>query len=350
MLHRFLILILLTLSLFGVNFSQNPIGDGAKASEAILEFPSGIAVDQDNNVYIAERRANRIRKVDGKTGIITTFAGTGIRGFSGDGGKATEAQISIPELIAFDKFGNLYIADRGNGRIRKVDGTNGIISTIAGSGETGFDGDGGLARNAKISSPYCVAFDKNGDLFFADTENHSIRKIDMKSGKISTVAGNGIAGFSGDGGPATGAQLRRPHNFAFDADGDLIIGDSFNNRIRKVDHTTEKISTLYGIGETGFTEDGENASNAKFGFFGSFLITDKHIIFSEWINKRIRLIDKSSGIMTSLADPDGRPFEIEGPYGMAFDSEGNLYVAEAEENRVLKIDMKTRKLIRFAGK
>ena len=345
-----LLIAVLFFFIFPATFAQNNIGDGGKATNAVLELPSGIAVDKDNNVYIAERGGNRIRKVDSKTGIITTFVGTGKRAFSGDGGKASEAEISNPELIAVDKKGNLLITDRGNKRVRKINLKTQIIETIIGTGESGYSGDGGKAINAKITNPFGVGVDKDGNIYIADTENHAIRKVDAKTGIITTVVGNGTKGFSGDGNLATKAQLKRPHNLVFDEEGNLIIGDSFNLRIRKVDAKTKKIKTLYGIGEVGFSEDGTYASKAKFGFFGSLLITKENIIFSEWINKRIRLINRKTGILSSLKDSKGKPIEIDGPYGMAFDKKGFLYIAEVEKNRVLKIIIKTGEVIHFAGK
>ncbi|MGE3465450.1 MAG: hypothetical protein AB7J13_00840 [Pyrinomonadaceae bacterium] len=330
-------------------YPQGNIGDGGKATDAVLESPSGIAIDADGNVYIAERRANRIRRVDAKTGTVTTFAGTGKRGFSGDGGKAAAADISIPELIAFDNKGNLLITDRGNGRIRRIDAKTAIISTIVGTGVTGFSGDGGKAADAKISSPFGVGVDKDDNIYFADTENHAIRRIDAKTGTISSVAGTGKEGFAGDGGPAVNALLRRPHNFAIDENGDLFIGDSFNLRIRRVTAKTGKIETLYGIGEVGFSDDGVAAANAKFGYFGSILVTKDHLIVSDWINKRIRRIDRKTGIMTSFNSAEGKPIEIDGPYGMAVDSQNNLYVAAANENRVMKIDMTRGTVTKLAG-
>lgn len=350
MLKKFLLIAILFFVFSLLTIAQSNIGDGGKATEAILETPSGIAVDENSNVYIAERGGNRIRKVNAETGIITTIVGTGKSGFSGDDGKANEAEISAPELIAIDKKGNLLITDRGNKRVRKVNLETKIIKTIIGTGESGYSGDKGKALNAKITNPFGIGLDNKGNIYIADTENHAIRKVDAKTGIITTIVGNGTKGFSGDDGLATKAQLKRPHNVAFDEKNNLIIGDSFNLRIRIIDAKTKKIKTLYGIGEVGFSEDGTHASKAKFGFFGSILITEENIVFSEWINKRIRLINRKTGIMSSLKDSKGKPIKIEGPYGIAFDKKGNLYVAEAEKNRVWKINMKTREKKRFAGK
>ena len=344
------LILISVLFISGVALAQSEIGDGGPANLAILDSPSGIAVDRNNNVYIAERRGSRIRKVDAKTGIIKTFVGTGKLGFSGDGGKASKAQIAHPELIAVDSKNNLIITDRGNSRIRKINLKTGIIETVAGTGVAGYDGDGGLATKAKISYPFGLGLDKDDNLFIADTENHAIRRVDTKTGIISTVAGNGKAGFTGDGGLATKASLNRPHNFVFDEKGNLIIGDSVNQRIRIVDAKTNRIKTLYGVGEMGFSEDGTKASTAKFGYFGTFLINKKSIIFSEWVNKRIRLIDRKTGRLASLTDSKGKTIEIGGPYGMATDNKGFLYVVGVHKNQVIKINPKNGKVKHFAGK
>ena len=203
------------------------------------------SVDGAGNLFIADARS--IRKVD-PSGIITTFAGNGTHGFSGDGGPATDASLGSVSAIAVDGAGNLFIADtrgalRSRGpdgaplmllepRIRKVD-TSGIITTVAGNGTAGFSGDGGPATNASLNSPSGVAVDGAGNLFIADRGNQRIRKVDA-SGIITTVAGNGTSGFSGDGGPATSASLRGPRGVAVDGDGNLLIADSGNRRIRKV--------------------------------------------------------------------------------------------------------------------
>lgn len=330
-------------------FGQSPIGDGRPATEATLEFPSGIAIDSNGHVFIAERGGNRIRKVNAKTGIISTFVGTGSASYSGDGNLATLSTIAHPELIAIDNNDNLFIADRSNGRIRKVDSQTNFITTIIGGSEAGYSGDGQPMEEAKISYPYGIGFDKHHNLLIADTENHVIRKVDISLGVIKTVAGNGTSGFGGDGGPADEAQLNRPHNFTFTINGDLIIGDSRNLRIRKVDSKTGIISTLYGKGEIGFSEDGSPASEAKFGFFGSLLTYNKMLFFSEWINERIRIIDLNTGTMDSLKNSDGEVIKVDGPYGLAI-YDNSLFFVEANKNRIFKMDLETLEVTHFAGK
>jgi sugar lactone lactonase YvrE len=339
---------------------RSPIGDGGPAAEATLAWPAGVAVDDSGNVFIAERRGNRIRRVDAATGLIATVAGNGTRGYSGDGGPAQQAAISIPELIALDAAGNLFITDRGNARVRRIDARTGIISTAAGNGTVGYRGDGGPATAASLSHPFGVLVDAAGNLFIADTDNHAIRRVAAATGTITTIAGSGEPGFSGDGGPATAARLNRPHNLAIDPGGNLVIGDSENQRIRRVDRRTGQIVTLYGSGEQGVSTDGIPARAAAFGYFGSLLF-DQHgnLLIAGWLDNRVRRINAATGMISSIAGTgeaglsgDGGPARaarIHGPYGMALDRAGNLFVAEAENNRVRRIDAGTGIITTFAG-
>ena len=204
--------------------------DNGPATSAALGSPKGVAVDAAGNIYIADQIINRIREVS--KGVITTVAGNGIGGlyggFSGDGGPATSAQLSLPTSVAVDSADNVYIADTNNNRIRKV--SNGVITTVAGNGTRGFSGDGGPATNAELADPEGVAVDAAGNLYIADSFNNRIRKV--TNGVITTVAGNGTGGFSGDNGPATGAELTFPESVAIDSAGNLYIADIDNNRIR----------------------------------------------------------------------------------------------------------------------
>ena len=205
------------------------LGDNGPATDARLATPTGVAVDGAGNLYIADSRNHRIRKVD-SSGTITTIAGTGELGFGGDGGPATDARLAFPTDVAVDGAGNLHIADSRNHRIRKVD-SSGTITTIAGTGELGFGGDGGPATDARLAFPTDVAVNGAGNLYIADSRNHRIRKVDS-SGTITTIAGSGEPGFSGDGGPATDARLARPNGVAVDDAGNVYIADTDNHRIR----------------------------------------------------------------------------------------------------------------------
>ncbi|MFF2534015.1 NHL domain-containing protein [Streptomyces cyaneofuscatus] len=207
-------------------------GDGGLATAARLNRPTGVAVDRDGSLYIAENVGNRVRKIttDGK---ISTAVGTGTANFSGDNGLATSAQLRNPYGVAVDGEGNLYIADRGNHRVRKVTAADKKISTIAGTGTANFSGDGGPALSAELNNPFAIVVDSTGTLFISDYNNHAVRKI-TADGEISTVAGTGTGGVEGDTGPAVAAQLKNPAGVAVDCVDTLYISDHNNNRIRKV--------------------------------------------------------------------------------------------------------------------
>jgi sugar lactone lactonase YvrE len=218
-----------TITAFAGTGTQGFSGDGGPATSARLLGPQGVAVDKQGNVYIVDGNGDRVRKVN-TGGTITTFAGTGIRGFSGDGGPATSARLNNPEGVAVDGAGNVYIADLQNGRVRKVS-PGGTITTLAGGGSA--FGDGGPATSARVRSPYGVAVDGQGNVYIADRIDHRVRTV-SPGGTISTFAGTGAGGFSGDGGPATSAQVFAPWGMAVDGQGNVYIGDDQNRRVRKV--------------------------------------------------------------------------------------------------------------------
>jgi len=240
-------------------------GDNGGDTNAELYLPYGVAIDRADNLFIADSKNNRIRKVT-SNGYITTVAGNGIAGYSGDNGTATSAELYFPTGVAVDSMGNLFIADISNHCIRKVDAVTGKISTVAGNGIAGYSGDNGAAASAELGSPFGVAVDGVGNLFIADDSNHCIRKVDAITGKISTVAGTGIAGYSGDTGLAINAQLNNPNGVAVDGAGNLFIADTRNNRIRRVDAASGKISTVAGNGTLGYSGDIGIATNAELNF------------------------------------------------------------------------------------
>ncbi|MBS1799733.1 MAG: SMP-30/gluconolactonase/LRE family protein [Acidobacteria bacterium] len=235
---------------------QGFAGDGGPATGALLDSPAGVAVDAAGNIYIADTHNQRVRKVS--NGTISTVAGINGAGFSGDGGAATSAQLSNPSALAVDSSGNLYIADTGNHRIRKISGTT--IGTVAGNGEQGFSGDGGAATAAGIDSPNGVAVDAAGRIYIGDTHNQRVRVVNT-AGVISTLAGGNSKTYGGDGGAATSALLARPRGLSVDAQGNIYVADSDNNRIRLI-ATTGNITTVAGNGSQGFAGDGGPAVNA----------------------------------------------------------------------------------------
>jgi sugar lactone lactonase YvrE len=235
-------------------------GDGGVATAAFLDTPTAVALDRNGTLYIADSHNHRIRMV--KQGVITTVAGTGVSGFSGDGGAALSAQLALPTGLALDASGNLYIADTNNQRVRKV--SNGTISTVAGNGEELFAGDGSPATQASLDQPTGVAVDASGTLYIADKNNHRLRTV-SPAGIISTLAGNGIAPFSGafagDGAAANGAALAKPVSVSLDAAGNIYVADTNNQRIRQI-NASGVITTLAGTGDQGFAGDGGPAASA----------------------------------------------------------------------------------------
>ena len=206
-------------------------GDGGAAVSAAVGLPSAVALDAAGNLYISQQSSHVIRRVS-TSGIITTIAGIGTPGFSGDGGPATQARLNFPIGIASDSAGNVYVAEQSNNRVRRI-GVDGIITTVIGNGSLGSTGDGGPATDATMSSPFGVAVDRTGNVYVTDSRNNRIRRMG-RDGVIVTVAGNGVPGFSGDGGPPTGAQLQGPHGVVVDVDGNVLIADTANDRIRRV--------------------------------------------------------------------------------------------------------------------
>ena len=227
----------------GCSQQTDSLGDGCPATNATLNLPWGVAVDTLGNIYITDTDNNRIREVSAATGFITTVAGNGTAGYSGDGGAAISATLNLPWGVAVDTLGNIYIADYGNNVIREV--TAGIISTVAGNGTSfGYSGNGGAATSATLWNPSGVAVDIDGNIYIADTQNNAIRKVTVSTGKISTVAGKDVQGYSGDGGDATKAELSLPSGVAVDTTGNIYIADTWNNRIRAVGPEPKDTPTL----------------------------------------------------------------------------------------------------------
>ena len=309
-------------------------GEGVPANTASMQVPSGIAIDALGNLYFADVTNPTVRKVT-PDGVITRYAGTALSsGFSGDGGPANVAQLSNPEHIAIDAAGNLYIADNGNNRIRKVS-TSGIITTIAGTGTGGYTGDGGPATAAEIGAPYGIVVDTMGNIYFSDNRD-VVRKINT-SGIISTIAGTGTGGFSGDGGLATIAQIANPAGLALDHLGNLYIADAGNERIRKID-TGGIIHTIAGSSFTGgYGGDGGPATSALL-YTPISISADagNNLYIMDYGNQMIRKIDTAgiikrvSGYLSGPYTGDGQPAisaDIFEPGGLAVDAYNNLYLA-----------------------
>jgi len=323
-----------TISTVAGNGTSGSSGDGGPASSAELGYPSGVAVDGAGNLFIADTFNARIRKVT-PAGAISTVAGNGTRGFTGDGGPATSAELRLPGGVAVDSVGDLFIADETNNRIRKVTAA-GAISTVAGNGTPGFSGDGGPATSAELFEPGGLAVDSGGNLFIADSMNNRIRKV-TPAGTISTVAGNGVEGFGGDGQPAIVAELNQPNGVAIDSAGNLFIADLANNRIRKVT-PAGTISTVAGNGTPGFSGDGGPATSAElFSPWDVAVDGAGNLFIADAFNDCIRKVTPGGTIGTVAGN--GTPgfsgdgglstlAELRMPEAVAVDGAGNLFIAD----------------------
>lgn len=307
--------------------------DGRQAAASALVRPLAVAVGPDGVLLIAD--GNRVRAVD-TDGRLTTLAGTGIAGSGGDGGPAVSAQLNLPQGLAADSAGNVYIADTLNNRVRRVD-AKGTITTIAGTGEPGFAGDGKAGLKAKLNLPTGLAVGLGDTLFIADTGNNVVRLLG-EDGVIRTVAGTGEAGYRGDAGQAIYAVLHAPAGLAFDEEGDLYISDTLNQRLRRVD-VNGQIATVAGTGAAGYGGDGRLAVLAQLNLatnplagVGQGLAVDSRgdLFIADALNHRIRRVDVN-GVVTTVAQGTT-------PLGVAVDPAGVVYVADGDDCRVRRIE------------
>ena len=324
-------------------------GDNGPATSAKLRDPQGVAVDAAGNVFIADDLNSVIREVNASTGIITTVAGNGTSGYSGDNGPATSAELNGPDGVAVDASGNLFIAEYGNSTVREVNAQTGIITTVAGNGTSGYSGDNGPATSAKLSFPAGVAVDASGNLFIADYGNSTVREVNAQTGIITTVAGNGTGGYSGDGGPATSAKLSGPKGVGVDAGGNVFIADYGNNVIREVNASTGIITTVAGNGTSGYSGDGGPATSAKLGDPDAVAVDAGGNVFIADLfpDSNVREVNASTGIITTVAgngtfgySGDGGPAtsaQLSFPAGVALDAHGNVFIADSSNNAIRKV-------------
>jgi uncharacterized repeat protein (TIGR03803 family) len=318
-------------------------GAGGPALKAELNLPLNLIFDSKGNLYFSDYANDIVQKIT-PAGVISTFAGNGVHGYSGDGGPAIKAEMKHPQGLAFDKAGDLYIADGGGCRIRKVTSA-GIISTVAGNGTAGFKGDGGKATSAELNFPGAVAFDSTGNLYIADYGNNRIRKV-TTAGIISTVAGNGTAGYKGNNGKAVDAELNAPQGVAVDATNHILIADLNNNVIRKV-NPAGIISTVAGTGKAGFSGDGGAATSAELNGPNSVSIDAAGALYIADFNNNVIRKVTALGVITTVAgngilgfSGDGAAApnaKLNGPGEARVDSEGNLYIADSGNNRIRKV-------------
>ena len=341
-------------------------GDGGLATSADLSYPAGVAVDKSGNIFIADSNNAVIRKVTASTGVISTVAGNGIAGFSGNGGPATSAELSYPQGLALDSSGNLYIADAGDGVLWKLTMSSGIITVVAGKGIAGYSGDGGAATNAELNAPTGVTVDSAGNLFIADTWNDVIRKVNT-SGTISTIAGNGTCCYAGDGGPAVSASLSYPQDVGVDSFGNVYIVDEGENRIRMVAAGTNIISTFAGNGIGGYAGDGGQSTGAEiWGPGGIALDNAGNIYIADSYNYRIRVVgtrgtptSPGAGYIVTVAGDGVKGYSGDGGIatsaelyylsGLALDKSGNFYFADRSDSVIRKVTASTGIISTVAG-
>ena len=333
------------ITLAGTFGSPGYAGDTGYANAALLNFPTAVALDASGNVYIADSANNVIREVTVSNGAIITLVGNGTPGFGGDGGPATAATLDDPAGLAVDSAGNVYIADCFNERIREyLYFSGGTVSTLAGNGTPAYSGDNGPAANSQLFSPEGLAVDSAGNLYIADSQNYRVRKISAK-GVITTVAGNGTPGYSGDNGPATSAQLRAVYSVAVDSAGNLYIADTDNNVIRKVTASNGVITTVVGTGgKSGYTGDNGPAASARlYGPTSVAVDSAGNLYIADLFNNAIRKV--SGGVITTIAGGGGgltgggpvNGILVNSAQGVAVDAYGNVYIADTDNQRILEL-------------
>lgn len=291
-----------TITTFAGTGEKGFSGDGGPATQAKMDNPFGVTRGPDGALWYCEYTGQKIRKVT-PDGRIHTVAGTGEKGYSGDGGPALQATFNLPHEIRFDAAGDLYIVDMSNHAVRKVDLKTGRIRTIAGTGQPGYSGDGGPAEKAQLKQPHSIQFGPDGSLFICDIGNHVIRRIDLKTGLISTFAGTGKPGDTPDGAPIAGTPLRGPRSLDFDRQGNLWLATREGNQVFKLDLQAGRITHIAGTGKKGFTGHGGPAREAT----------------------------------------------LSGPKGIALDAEGNVWLADTESHSVRRVNAKTGVLELMAG-
>src|SRR5438874_5840955 len=323
-------------------------GDGGPAQAALLNGPFDVAFDRARNLYFSDTFNHRIRRVDARSGVITTVAGNGEPGYSGDGGPAIRASLNEPYGIAIDRGGNIFVADRLNRRIRRIDAANGTITTLAGTGEAAYSGDGGAAAQAGLAEPNGLALDADErHLYIADVADHRVRIVDLSSGTIATFAGTGAPEHGGDDGPAAEARIFGARAVKLGPDGTIYILERQGSSLRAVDAATGIVTTIAGTTGRGYSGDGGPALAAVFdapkemaiGRDGSLLIVDTE-------NHAIRRIDRSTGVVTTIVGGrkggggDGGPATAAGldrPHGAVVGPDGAIYIGDTNNHRIRKL-------------
>jgi streptogramin lyase len=318
-------------------------GDDGPAIAAQLNDPFGVVRGPDGALWFCEYGGQHVRTLaaDGK---IRTVVGSGQVGYTGDGGPALKATLNKPHEIRFDRAGHLYLVDMTNHAVRRVDAKTKIITTIAGTGQPGYGGDGGPSARAQLNQPHSIQFSPGGDLFICDIRNHVIRRVDMKTGLISTFAGTGKAGDTPDGAAIAGTPLKGPRSLDFDRDGNLWLATREGNQVFKFDLKAGNIFHIGGSGKKGYTGDGGPARDATLnGPKGLAVGPDGRVYLADTENHAVRVIDPARGTITTVAGngqradgPDGDPLgcALNRPHGVFVDRDGTLYIGDSENHRI----------------
>lgn len=318
-------------------------GDGAKATEAKLNSPFGLVRGPDGAIWFCEFDGQVVRRI-APDGTITTVAGTGRTGHTGDGGPAKEATFNQPHELRFDRAGNLFIADTGNHAIRRLDAKSRVITTFAGTGKPGYSGDGGPSSHAELKSPISLQFSPAGDLFLCDIGNHVIRRVDAKTGVITTFAGTGKAGPTPDVSHITGTPLNGPRSLDFDATGNLWLATREGNQVFRFDLAKGVIRHVAGNGKTGFTGNGGPAKDATLsGPKGIAVGPNGDVFLADTENNTIRKLDAQRGTLELVVGtgekgdgPEGDPLKcrLTRPHGIFVDQDGTLFIGDSGNHRV----------------
>jgi streptogramin lyase len=331
------------LSTFAGSGVKGGSGDGGPATAAQIDNPFGVVRGPDGAIWFCEYTGQRIRRV-APDGTISTIAGTGQQGYTGDGGPALQATFKLPHELRFDAQGDLYIVDMTNHAVRKIDLKTKIITTIAGNGVAGYSGDGGPAVKAQFKQPHSIQFGPEGDLYVCDIGNHVIRKIDMKTGLISTFAGVGKAGVTPDGAPIAGTPLKGPRSLDFDKQGNLWLATREGNQVFKFDLKAGKIHHIAGTGKSGFTGNGGPAKEATLsGPKGISVDAEGNVWLADCESHSIRMVNMKTGNLELIAGlnqkgdgPDGDPLQCKmaRPHGVFCDADGTVLIGDSESHRV----------------
>ncbi len=319
-------------------------GDGGLAIQAAVGEPYGVEIGPDGALYVCDIANHVIRRIDRRSGIISTVVGSGRQGYDGDGADAREAKLNEPYEVRFDRQGHLYFVEMKNAVVRRVDARSGIITTVAGTGEEGFSGDGGPATEATLKQPHSIALDAEGHLYICDIGNHRIRRVDAETGIISTFAGTGGREATRDGAPLEGTPLNGPRALDFDGQQSLVLALREGNALYRIDLRSRTLHHIGGTGKSGYSGDGGDAKGALLsGPKGVTISPRGDVYFADTESHTVRVVRAGSGIIETVVGdgmrgdgPDGDPLRcrLARPHGICVDPDGNVYIGDSEAYRV----------------